>query len=474
MPANAFRILGVVLTVAIIWALVFGWWQSNDYQPNAEDLALYLLALPLALIGGYWLLRFFIEQLKTKPEAVASPVASDDPLVLAQAKTAAAERVFSLPVVKTFVVAAGGASADEVLAAVEAGKRPEPAPDLIDSAGFPVFAAKATGLDVAAIAKAFADSPPDLRKLLERDDALRALGLLDQVLRPACEMITQLAESAGPSSSKLNLQLLCLLPAAWKDGYFTGLRFWLQSCDWPPSEVAELHIQIIPVASDVDAMRQVDATILKANREADGSRLLILVASAMSAVTQDSVTEQEMTTGLFSSQEQERPIPGEGAVAILFAPAAACVSLKLTECVTVSRVGHAIREKSLYAGGRIRGVLIGELLADLLKVSGVAAEDIKAAVVDTDHRAAHAVEMQGSLDTAFPHLDPRKDCPATSTVNGCLTPLGGLLALACACHRAQADQAPVLCLSNQHDRERAVLLVRPAGFSPASEPSKNT
>lgn len=471
MSANALRIVGVALTIAIVWALVLGWWQSNDHRPDPRELALYLLALPLALIGGYWLLRFSIDRLKAKPEngAAVPPVADADPLALAQAKTTAAERLFSLPVVETFVVAAGGASADEILAAVEAGKRPEPLPELVDDAGFPVFAAAAE-LDLAAAAETFADSPPGLRKLLERDDALRALWLLDKVLRPACELIAQLAESAEPSSDKLKLQLFCLLPAAWKDSYFADLCSWLQLFDWPPSKVAELHIEIVPVASDVDALRQVDAAILEANREADGEHLLILVAGAMSAVTRDDVAEREATTGLFSPQNQEQPIPGEGAVAILFAPEAACARLNLTEYVTVSRVAHAIRDKSLYAGGRIRGVLIGELLADLLKVSGVAAEDIKAAVIDTDHRSVHVAEMLEGLDTALPHLDPLKDCPATGTVNAFLTPLGGLLALACACHRARADQAPTLCLSNQHDRERAALLVRPANFGPASEP----
>lgn len=471
MSANALRIVGVALMIAIVWALVLGWWQSNDHRPDPGELALYLLALPLALIGGYWLLRFSIDRLKAKPEngAAVPPVADADPLALAQAKTAAAERLFSLPVVETFVVAAGGASADEILAAVEAGKRPEPVPELVDDAGFPVFAAAAE-LDLAAAAETFADSPPGLRKLLERDNALRALWLLDKVLRPACELIAQLAESAEPSSDKLKLQLFCLLPAAWKDSYFADLCSWLQLFDWPPSKVAELHIEIVPVASDVDALRQVDAAILEANREADGGHLLILVAGAMSAVTRDDVAEREATTGLFSPQNQEQPIPGEGAVAILFAPEAACARLNLTEYVTVSRVAHAIRDKSLYAGGRIRSVLIGELLADLLKVSGVAAEDIKAAVVDTDHRSVHVAEMLEGLDTALPHLDPLKDCPATGTVNAFLTPLGGLLALACACHRARADQAPTLCLSNQHDRERAALLVRPANFGPASEP----
>ncbi|MDR2924967.1 MAG: hypothetical protein LBU76_03310 [Azoarcus sp.] len=474
MLAKVFRIAGIVLAVALIWALVFGWWQSNDHQPDLGDLALYMLALPLALIGGYWLLRFSIDQLKAKPgskAAASSPTGGSDTQTSAEAKTVAAERGFSLSVVETFVVAAGGSSAEEILAAVEANKRPKPMPELIDSSGFPAFAATVDKLDAAVVAEAFADSPSGLQKLLERDDALRALGLLERVLKPACEMIAQLAESAAdPSFGKLNLRLLYLLPAAWGNDYSADLQFWLRSFAWPPEDVAELYIDAIPVASDVDAMRQVDAAILKANQEEGGERLLILVAGAMSTATQGCITEREATVGLFSSQSLELPIPGEGAAAILFAPKAACAKLNLTECVTVSRVAHAIREKALYADRRIRGTLISKLIANLLKEFGVTAEAIKAVVVDTDHRSAHSTEMLEGFDAAFSDLDPLKDCPAIGTVNGYLTPLGGLLALACACHRARADQAPTLCLSNQHDRERAALLVRPAGFSPAPVP----
>ena len=477
MSANALRIAGAVLTVVIVWALVLGWWQSNDHQPHTEELALYLLALPLALVGGYWLIRLSINQIKAKPESgtnAPAPVADADPLALARAKTAAAERVFSLPVIETFVVAAGGRSAEDILAAVEAGKRPEPIPELLDADGFPVFAVPAGELDLAPADELFAESTPGLRKLLEREDALRSLWLLEQVLQPACDRVAQLVESAKSYPGKMNLQVVCLIPATWQENHSANLQPWLHSFDWPSDEIADVHFQIVPITSDTETMRLIDTAVLDANREPDGSRLLVLVAGAMSAVTRDSVAEREATLGLFSSQDQERTIPGEGAAAILFAPEAACTRLSLTECVTVSRVGHAVRDKPLHAGGRIRGTLIGELIADLLQVSNVAAEDVKAAVIDTDHRSTHLIEMLEGIDTSLSHLDPLKDCPATGTVTGCLTPLGGLFALACACHRTLADQAPTLCLCNQHDRERAALLVRPVNYSPESEPSTPT
>jgi hypothetical protein len=95
---SVFKVLGgSLLTFAIIWGLVLAWWQSNDYEPSRVDLALYLGALPFALVGGYFLLRGFIDHLKAPPpaEKPATPsVVDDDPLAGARARTAAAERTF--------------------------------------------------------------------------------------------------------------------------------------------------------------------------------------------------------------------------------------------------------------------------------------------------------------------------------------------------------------------------------------------
>lgn len=59
---------GIVLTTAVVWALVLGWWQANNFQPSKADLLLYLFVLPFSLVGGFLLLRGFIENLKAPPK----------------------------------------------------------------------------------------------------------------------------------------------------------------------------------------------------------------------------------------------------------------------------------------------------------------------------------------------------------------------------------------------------------------------
>src|SRR5574343_989071 len=108
MWSKALKVLGAsLLTFALVWALVLGWWQSNDHEPSRMELGLYLAALPLALVGGFLLLRGFIDHLKADPESAAvphAPVRDDDPLALASAKMAAAERGFTIALADAFVV----------------------------------------------------------------------------------------------------------------------------------------------------------------------------------------------------------------------------------------------------------------------------------------------------------------------------------------------------------------------------------
>ena len=470
MRSSVFRILGgSLLTFAIVWALVLAWWQSNDYEPSRVDLALYLGALPLALVGGYLLLRGFIEHVKADPPVNMPAVPSivdDDPLSGARAKTAAAERSFSLCLVGACMAVPAGGSADDVLAAIEAGKRPEPSKRLTDDAGFPVFLAEVPDIEVEAITERLAEEDGAIRQLIDRPDMVRALALLDGIMEKAWGQV----EPIFQSGEKLRLHLRWLVPADWNQAYFPGLRLWLQLNHWSKLERADLDITLLPMVNEADAMRQVDEAILRANRD-PSSNELILIVGAVSAVDERTVETWAGGNKLFSAQHQDRKIPGEGAVALLFATRHLVERLKLDEVAVISRVSHGARDKPVDAGGRIGGKLIEQLVAGLLDVTATDSAQIKSAVFDADHRANHVTEAMEGLGQAFEHLDPAKDCLATGTVNGALSPVGSLIALACARGKVLADRAPVLCLSNQHELDRAVLLVMPYVAANKPEPS---
>lgn len=471
MRSSVFRILsGSLLTFAIVWALVLAWWQSNDYEPSKLDLALYLGALPLALVGGYLLLRGFIEHVKAEPSVnkPANPViVDDDPLSGSRANAAAAERSFSLCLVGACVTVPAGASADDVLAAIEAGKRPEPSKRVTDDAGFPVFLAEVPDIEVNAMEERLAEEAGAIRQLVDQPGVVRALALLDRIMEEAWEQVEPIF---AQSVEKLRLHLLWLIPAEWSQACFLELRAWLQLNYWSKLERSDLEITLMPVMNESDAMRQLDESIVRANRDPANNELL-LIAGAVSAVDERTVEAWATGNKLFSAQHQGRKIPGEGAVALIFAKRQLVEGLELDEVAVISRVSHGARDKPLDSGGRIGGKLIEQLLAGLLDATATESAEIKSAVFDADHRANHICEVMEGLGQTFEHLDPAKDCFATGTANGALSPIGSLVALACARAKVLADQAPVLCLSNQHEIDRAVLLAMPFVAATKNEPS---
>jgi hypothetical protein len=459
-----------LLTFALVWALVLGWWQSNDYEPSKLDLALYLGALPLALVGGYLLLRGFIEHLKAPPaiEKPATPVLrDDDPLAATSAKTAAAERAFNICLIDGFVMTAVGASPDDVLAAIDSGQRPEPSFRLTDGAGFPVFLAEVKDLDVDGLQEKIAADASPIRDFASNEDVARTLALIDQLLGSVKERLTPLLAQARES---LKLRVIWLIPASWDSSQFAGLRAWLQLNYWPDQARSELEISLVPVVNEVDAIRQLDEINLRTNRDASNNELTLLLG-AVSAVDELTVESWESANKLFSADHQDRKIPGEGAVALLLASRATVERLDLPEVAVLSRVSAGVRDKPVDAGGRIGGKLIEQLVNGLLDISVVENTQVKTALLDADHRANRVAEAMEGLGQTFEHFDPIKDCLAVGTVSSDLSPMGGLLALACARTKVLATEAPVLCLSNQHERDRAVLLAMPFVAQPNTEPS---
>lgn len=463
-------LLGSFLVLAIIWALILGWWQSNDFSPSPGEMLLYLLGVPLALIVGYLLLQGFIEHLK-KPLEVAAPGApaarDDDPLARAGAASDAAERNWSLSLLASHVSLASGKSAAEALAAVAEGRRPAPSSRLQDDEGFPAFVAEVADLDVDELTEQLQATQPALVQVDESPAFVRALGLLDSVIDAVRNDIDPLRE-ANPES--FHLSVLCLLPETWEPALMPMLRQYLgdRLANEVPGVAAE--IMVLQAKNEVDALRQLDAAIVRCNRDPLDDEFL-LVLGTVSAVDEDCIAQWAGQGRLFTAACQDGSIPGEGAVALLLTRQATVDRLQRDNALTVSRLVHGSRDKRLDAGGRIGGKLIAGLFGSLLETTATDPANLNAVLLDTDHRAAYMTEALEGLGEGIAHLDPLKDVLAIGLVAGSLSPVGGLLALAAASARSLAENAPVLCLSNHHPLERAMLLVRPA---PAGDTETST
>lgn len=459
-PATLKILGGSLLTFAIVWALVLGWWQSSDYEPSKLDLGLYLAALPLALVGGYLLLRGFIDHLKS-PESGKPPAApalrDDDPLALAAAKSEAAERGYTIGMIDGFVVTSAGGTVDDTLSAVEEGKRPEPSLRLNDEAGFPVFLAEVPDLDVDALLERSRSGGDQLRALSGQERIMRSFAVLERLLESVSGRVKELLEQAG---DLIDLRAVWVVPAAWNDLDVPAMKTWLHGELSSLPDKKKPEILVVPAASELEAFQVFDEINLRINRD-PANRELTLLFGVVSEVDERSVDERMSTNRLFSSTYQQRQTPGEGGVAMLLAGKPLIERLLPEGCIQITRVSMGSRDKSVDAGGRVTGKLIHQLTTGLLDVSGVEHSAIKTAVLDTDHRANNLTEAMEGLGQGFEHLDPIKDCLAIGASVGDLSPIGGLVALACARAKVLATEAPVLCLSNQHSFGRAAVLAMP-------------
>ncbi len=456
-----------LMATACVWGLVLGWWDANGHEPTAVDLALHLGALPLALIGGYFLVRGCIDHiLALQPVAVPAGAATlnDDPVAATRRHHAAAGRGLSLGLLDAWMVTPGGRSGTALWAAIGAGERPRPSARLVDEAGFPVFVAEVEGLDVDGVAERLQVGLPAQEAWLASDEVLRSLALLDGVLREGLQRIAGLVARPG-----LQLRCICLLPAHWDTAHFPWLHSWLQRTYFAGFAPGRCELSLVPAADDAAALRQVDDICVALNREPDAERL-VLLTSAVSALDARVLAGWADRGRLFPASHPEQRVPGEGGVALLLASPVQALRLAggRGAPVQLGRLATGRPGQATGAGGRSLNPLIREVLA-AWQLDGV---QLKALVGDGGQRASQTIEVLEALAAVGARLDPLADCLATGRVVGTASPAGGLVALACAASRALASGGPVLCLGNQDDSPRAAMLVRPLAVPPPGQPPR--
>ncbi|MBT0960209.1 hypothetical protein [Denitromonas iodatirespirans] len=459
MLASAFKIIGAsILAFAVIWALVLGWWQANDHTPSTSELLLYLGALPVAVIGGYWLLRGFIEHVKAPPPApVAAPLDTSDPLASEAARTASRERGYTVGMIGASVLCGAGGSL-ELLEALAADKRPTPDAQLLDDDGFPVFAARAEALDVDDIGERLREHDAVLADALgNADEPLRMLALIDAALPPALAQAREQMVQGGPDA---HLHLLWLLPAGIDASLIGRLQAWLGAQYLADIDPARLTLRLRHTPTEAAALQELDALVL-ATRGDPSPPDVSLVLAAASAIGSATVQAWAARQALFSATQQNAAIPGECAVCLVFGDAPAS-----DPQVRLSRISQGERDKSIVAAGRVSGALTEQLIAGLLTIHDLEASSIQAVVSDADHCQRRGTELFDALGEAFEAIVPGESAHQVATACGYAPPFGALLALACAWEKSVASMQPVLAISQQHPTARAAALLLPAPVPP--------
>ena len=454
LPGIAKILLVGLLSASVIWALILGWWQANDHQPTTGEIALYLAALPVSLLVGFWLLRTFIDQLRKHPADGADlsratfPAASSP----AHAATAEAERMWLASLIGGTLISAAGADAADLIAAAMEGGTPSPDKELRDSDGFPVFVARVSDLDMECIREDLREHGDGIASQSLPPEMLRALALIGKALPAALETLHEVCAHPG----KQNQTRVIWLTPDWPKAFSGELTGWLQRTYLDGFGISSPNIELRPVHDDGQVFEIIDEIIVALNRTA--SAQIVLLFGAVSHLGEATLEHWRLQERLFSATEQDGQVPGEAAVALVLARPGTTLVADAPPAVHLTRSALGKREKSADARGRVSGTLINDLVDTLVTNTKLDPAKIAAVISDTDHRNSRVNEILTPVTERFPNLEPLRDTLALGASTGTVTPIGGLLALLCAAEVARNSSGAGLCVTNQHAFARASML----------------
>ena len=465
----------VALVFAIVWFAVVLTWQAGDASPTALDLGLYLLLLPLVLLGGLWLLRAAIRR-RREARAGKQPSVGTDVAGSPLERGPQPDRVLHLHASALWLRA--GASAAAVAEALASPQRPPLHPWLRDSLGLPVFAAAVDDLDPAAVEGALrlAVDDPDTVGRLFGEERLRAIALLDPVaeelllaalpppldpspalavpgLHPHALHHSRSSRAPAPVAASPVLRVHVLLPASWPSETRRASADWLSAKARAIGfDDGQFSIEVVAVAA-ADAAWQLIDRLAQARQDGEHDRHLLLATHSL--IGSASIDRLDAARELLVSGHPEGLIPGEGAAGLLLGGADATAQSGSSP-LRVHRMLHG-------PAGRGRGASrqAGELLQHAMTTAAQPAETIVAVFSDADHRPSRAIEIAGAIAATLPELEPVDDARHLGLACGDLGAVAPLAVLAAAAaHAAQAD-APVLVFGLADPHARIALALSP-------------
>ena len=408
--------------IGICWVAAVGYWRGANRIPSTIDAVWLMLALPLALLTALWYGRRVIA--KPAPAAATAPTAA--PVPAAPAEPPGINLLYSACRVPH------GDSADALAAALERGDaRAILDPVLTGDDGYPVMSARTKGAHPDAVLEWLQAAGVD--PALFNDEQLRALSL-------GADLATELAGAALDGHGEApSLRLLTLLPAAWgaeqrrAAGQFLSAA--LAEGGWPAQRT-----EVLDMPGGAGAALAALA--------AGNSPLSLLLACA-SHIGDDSLAAWSDALTVYTAAHQQGLIPGEGAAGLLAGPGQGALSMH-------SLSGR--RATSADISRKPDASLLCELAAKLMAPG---AAKVGAIVADTGHRTSRVMELMALARTAAPHIDTGTGLLCIGRATGTCGDAAVLAALALAATRAAQLDAPVLCVSNEDEFQRCVILVRP-------------
>ena len=452
----------VLAVFGIVWLAIIIWWQESRTLPTGVDIALYLFALPLALLATLWVGTKLVRAARApKPE----PDAGEAP---APEAVAAATGPARLDIMAVAAQAWAGADSATLLQAVIEQKRPELDPGLKSQSGYPVFAARTPHLDddeLGAIAR-----ERDLDESVRAPGLLRALRLLVDTTRPlvseAHRHVTALDVPAREADWPF-LNVVLLLPADWSDAARGHARAEVLTAAgvWPDARVS-VAVHAVHDATAADILLR-DLAALPAPPaprpgapEPAAPQTWRIVLAADGFVDAALVAQWDAQSRLLTPANPQGRVPGEAAAGLLIGPDPAQARVRVAFSPFVRRA------KPADARGAMAESAFVDSVESLLKAEALDSGTLGGILSDADHRGSRPLEPVDLTARVFPHLDPAKDCAALGVACGHTGAASTLLTLALASEACTQFEHPVLALSLQDPALRcAALVTRPASAS---------
>lgn len=442
---------------AATWLIVLWRWYAMQRVVSVEDVALYLLALPLGLFAFVLAMRWAVLRGAASAQAAAEAAASARTAGSVPATQPAAPPAW--PLLGAWVNTPAGADLEALRTALAEGA-PRPAPDarLRDQDGLPLLSARIPALDVPAIEATLAATgmPPGKAS----PAVLRALAALAPLIEQAAEpWLLATDATATPQTAAPRLQVLVHWPAAWSAAESEAAQAWLQerlralAADAQPSRPWALrNVPDGGVALLREAIGHLEA--LQSEKQ-DG---LVLALACHSDLDDDAVQRLEREQQLYAFARRPRGVmPGEAAAALLlsgWAPSAAAAP---------DAPGVALRGFQAACSETDKAQLPA-LLSQSLAAAGLEAAGVAALVGDAPQHADAAMALYALAQDSLAHLDLETGVRLMGTLCGHTGAVAPLLALAAAWGECAETGQPALAVSVMDEpwRMAAVVVRNPA------------
>ena len=458
------------------WSGAVWYWRSTNRMPDTGDLALYLVALPLSLLLGYWLARKGAAAWSARAAEPAGPAGGAAATAAADVANAPAPAA-PLAIAAAALHAPHGDSAAALAGAMADNKaRPDLDKELCDDDGYPVMCARAEGVDSKGAEQDIAQwlAAQGQPALHARDEFWRAMALA----RPAIEHLAaaaaahpRVAEASEAAQQALNgsgtaahaaralnavpmLQLIALLPPEWNSQWRDVAGRWLSSrleqAGWPQQRIV------------VNARPGQHPGPVLAALQQSGEPCVTVLLACTSHIGNATLDAWSSSGALFTAARPQGAMPGEAAAGLLLVDAEQAALFDGAPYPLLAAVAAGQRRHDVAQARNGDCDVLKELALQALKPLPEGA-DVPLVVADTGHRSTRVMEMMAAAHAAQPKLDPVQDILALGNATGQAGSAGFLAALALAWHEAQERGAPVLCMANEDPILRCAALIRPAG-----------